>query len=164
MTRRRLIIGVTVALILIGGGIAAVVMLNTSKSGKDVQNTDLRSVNKDEMQSYVDQLSAKINGLPSNLTPATVTKLENQLGYVLREKYGANTLVGDMRGDVLTDVYDVSTLYIDIKAKNETYLASFKNDGSDVSIFCAPQDMQINPQTSQCVTIPADDSYQFEKG
>jgi hypothetical protein len=160
--RQRIISGIVALAVIIGVGVYTI--LKPITSPENVQQTDLRAIKKDEVQHYVDQLSTTISNLPETLTTATTAKLQNQLGYILREKYGSNTLTGEARGDMLTDVHDISTLYIDIRDKNETYQASFKNDGSDVSIFCAPQEVQLDPQASQCITAPADDSYQFRNG
>lgn len=163
INRRTLVISGAFVLLVVAAVVVALVR-NPSSPPIDVQRTDLRKVDKSKTQIYVDQLSTTIEDLPGEIVPATKDKLQKQLGYILREKYGSNSLIGKVRGDMVIDVYDVAKLYIDIAAKNETYLASFKNDGSEPSIICAPQDMQYNPETSQCVTAPADDSYQFKHG
>ena len=164
MRKKLIIVSISVLLIFVAA-VFIILMVNKKNTNEiDVQNTDLSKVDKSQIQDYVDRLTAQIDGLPSNVDSSMSQAIQKQLGYILREKYGSNSLKGVVRGDVLSDVNDVSNMLVDIKEKNETYLVVFGTTAVSVSVQCASQEQQINPASSKCITAPADDSYRFPNG
>lgn len=126
-----------------------------------VQKTDLTSVSSDKIQDYINLLNTPITDMPWYIPKDTKSALENQLGITLRAKYGANTLKATVRGDT-KNLNGVQVLLIDVAEKNESYYGQYSTDQTaNVSIGCANQPDQINPDTSKCVTLPAEDNYKY---
>lgn len=164
MSRRSIIIAVCIGSIVLGLSVAGI-MMNLSKkedvavTPELVQKTDLTTVSSNKIQQYIDLLRTPIRNVPWYVPKETKAALENQLGIALRAKYGPNTLTATVRGDT-QDRNGLRILLLDIAEKNETYYGQYSDtQAENVSISCANQPDQINPETSRCITAPAEDNY-----
>jgi hypothetical protein len=132
----------------------------------DLKSTDLRNASAEERAKAAAQMSIHIDRMPSAIDDTTAKYLENQLAFILRQKYGpeAEKLTATVRQSVGYDDAGGYSMYVDIPNKNETYLAYVNVSNHNGSFSCAPQDQQMDPDTSHCYNIPSIDDNAFPNG
>lgn len=131
-----------------------------------LKTTNLANVSDSEKNKAVEQMRTPIKNMPNAIDTTTADYLENQLAYILRQKYGteADSLSGVVRLVLGSDTAGGYSMYVDIPAKNETYLAYVNLANHIGSFACAPQSQQMNPTTSRCYNIPSVDTNNFPNG
>lgn len=133
----------------------------------DLKNTNLAEASSDVQEQAAKQMTIDIKGMPSMLDNQTIQYMDNQLAYILRQKYGpsATSLTANVRQVLgFVDGANGLQLYVDVPGENETYLAYINIQNQVGTFVCAPQDQQMNPSTSNCVTLPSTDESSFPNG
>jgi len=139
----------------------------TSTKPIDLKNTNLAEASSDVQEQAAKQMTIDIKGMPSILDSQTIQYMDNQLAYILRQKYGpsATSLTANVRQVLgFVDGANGLQLYVDVPGKNETYLAYINIQNQVGTFVCAPQDQQMNPSTSNCFTLPSTDESSFPNG
>jgi len=133
----------------------------------DLKNTNLAEASSDVQEQAAKQMTIDIKGMPSMLDSQTIQYMDNQLAYILRQKYGpsATSLTANVRQVLgFVDGANGLQLYVDVPGENETYLAYINIQNQVGTFVCAPQDQQMNPSTSNCITLPSTDESSFPNG
>ena len=128
--------------------------------------TNLSNASDATKQKAAEQMTVPISNLPAIVDATEKQYIENQLAYILRQKYGNETtsLTAVVRQAVGYDAAGNYLMYVDVPAKNESYSVLLNLQNNNASISCAPQDQQMNPSTSKCVDIAGVDNYSFPNG
>jgi len=132
----------------------------------NLKTTDLRDASSEERAKAAAQLTITIKHMPNAIDETTAKYLENQLAFILRQKYGpdAEKLTATVRQDIGYDDAGGYSMYVDVPDKNETYAAYVNISNHNGSFSCAPQDQQMDPDTSHCYNIPSVDDNAFPNG
>jgi hypothetical protein len=132
----------------------------------NLTTTDLRTASSEERAKAAAQMSIPIKHMPSAIDETTAKYLENQLAFILRQKYGpeAEKLTASVRQDLGYDDAGGYSMYVDVPGKDETYVAYVNISNQNGSFSCAPQDQQMDPDNSHCYNIPSVDDNAFPNG
>ena len=132
----------------------------------DLKNADLRNASAEERAKAAAQLSIHIDRMPTAIDETTAKYLENQLAFILRQKYGpeAEKLTATVRQSLGYDDAGGYSMYVDVPDKNETYIAYVNVSNHNGSFSCAPQNQQMDPDTSNCYNLPSVDDNAFPNG
>ena len=132
----------------------------------DLAHTDLHNANTDTKERAANQMSTPISNLPSYVDNQTKKFLENQLAYILRQKYGSKstTYTASVRTSNAWLEDKDTPIYVDVPAANETYILLISLENHSGSFSCAPQDNQLNPETSNCEAAVGIDDVNFPNG
>jgi len=132
----------------------------------NLKTTNLRDASSEDRAKAAAQLTITINRMPSAIDETTAKYLENQLAFILRQKYGpdAEKLTATVRQDLGYDDAGGYSMYVDVPEKDETYAAYVNISNHNGSFSCAPQDQQMDPDNSHCYNIPSVDDNAFPNG
>ena len=164
LKNKKLLIAMGVLIVIVIGVFGAVQYLKNQPV--DLKTTDLRDASSEERAKAAAQLTITIKHMPSAIDETTAKYLENQLAFILRQKYGpdAEKLTASVRQDLGYDDAGGYSMYVDVPDKNETYAAYVNISNHNGSFSCAPQDQQMDPDTSHCYNIPSVDDNAFPNG
>lgn len=164
LKNKKLLIAIGVLIVIVIGVFGAVQYLKNQPV--DLKTTDLRDASSEERAKAAAQLTITIKHMPSAIDETTAKYLENQLAFILRQKYGpdAEKLTASVRQDLGYDDAGGYSMYVDVPDKNETYAAYVNISNHNGSFSCAPQDQQMDPDTSHCYNIPSVDDNAFPNG
>ena len=163
VTHKKMLTAIVVVLVA-AIGVLGIVKLNNNIP-VNLKKTDLSKASQSTINKAADQLSIDITGLPDDVDEQTKDYLDNQLAYLLRQKYGAKST--DYTATVRTvagyDGYGGVSVYVDVPEANETYLGSINIKNHLGSFSCAPQDQQMSPD-SRCEELVVPDTNNFPNG
>ena len=164
LKNKKLLIAIGVLIVIVIGVFGVVQYLKNQPV--DLKTTDLRDASSEERAKAAAQLTITIKHMPSAIDETTAKYLENQLAFILRQKYGpdAEKLTASVRQDLGYDDAGGYSMYVDVPDKNETYAAYVNISNHNGSFSCAPQDQQMDPDTSHCYNIPSVDDNAFPNG
>lgn len=164
LKNKKLLIAIGVLIVIVIGVFGAVQYLKNQPV--DLKTADLRDASSEERAKAAAQLTITIKHMPSAIDETTAKYLENQLAFILRQKYGpdAEKLTASVRQDLGYDDAGGYSMYVDVPDKNETYAAYVNISNHNGSFSCAPQDQQMDPDTSHCYNIPSVDDNAFPNG
>lgn len=157
---------IVVGVVLLAGCIAAGVVSYRSSQPLKLKDTNLKTASSDVRQKAADQMSIPIKNMPAVIDQPTTKYMENQLAFILRQKYGpaATSLTAVVRQAIGYDAAGGYSMYVDIPGENETYIGYVNLQNSIGTFVCAPQDQQMDPSKSHCFSIPAVDDNNFPNG
>lgn len=132
----------------------------------NLEKTNLIDASSSVRQKAADQLSVPIKQMPEIIDEEATKSLENQLAYVLRQKYGpaADSMSATVRQAIGYDDAGGFNMLVDVPDKNETYLAHVNLRNGLGSFVCADQAQQMDPDTSNCFTLTTIDDNSFPNG
>lgn len=132
----------------------------------NLKTTNLRTASSDVRAKAAAQMMTPIKNMPSAVDGATKKFLENQLAFILRQKYGpdATSLTATVRQTLGYDAAGGYSMYVDVPGENETYVAYLNMTNHNGTVVCAPQAQQMDPTNSHCFDIPAIDDNVFPNG
>ena len=164
LKNKKLLIAIGVLIVIVIGVFGVVQYLKNQPV--DLKTTDLRDASSEERAKAAAQLTITIKHMPSAIDETTAKYRENQLAFILRQKYGpdAEKLTASVRQDLGYDDAGGYSMYVDVPDKNETYAAYVNISNHNGSFSCAPQDQQMDPDTSHCYNIPSVDDNAFPNG
>lgn len=131
-----------------------------------LKKTNLSDASSDVRQKAAEQMMTPISNMPAAVDEPTAKYLENQLAFILRQKYGstAASLTATVRQAVGFDDAGGYSMYVDVPGENETYLAYVNIQNQIGTLVCAEQAQQMDPATSHCFTLPSIDDNSFPNG
>ena len=164
LKNKKLLIAIGVLIVIVIGVFGVVQYLKNQPV--DLKTTDLRGASSEERAKAAAQLTITIKHMPSAIDETTAKYLENQLAFILRQKYGpdAEKLTASVRQDLGYDDAGGYSMYVDVPDKNETYAAYVNISNHNGSFSCAPQDQQMDPDTSHCYNITSVDDNALPNG
>jgi len=164
LRNKKLLIAIGVLVIITLGALGVVQYLKNQPI--NLKTTNLRDASSEERAKAAAQLSITIKYMPSAIDETTAKYLENQLAFILRQKYGpdAQKLTAAVRQDLGYDDAGGYSMYVDIPEKDETYAAYVNISNHNGSFSCAPQDQQMDPDNSHCYNPPSVDDNAFPNG
>lgn len=152
--------------IVVAGLIALGVMKYIQSLPVNLDDTDLSDTSQNTKDKAAAQMSIEIKKLPASVDDETKTYLENQLAFILRQKYGAesNSYTATVRQVIGYNEANALRLYVDVPEANETYLGYINVNNHNGTFICASQDQQMDPSSSKCVDMSAGDENNFPNG
>lgn len=164
LSHKKLLIAIGVLLIMAIGALGFMQYRNNQPI--DLKKTDLRDASSEERAKAATQMTVTINHMPSAIDETTAKYLENQLAFILRQKYGpdAEKLTATVRQDLGYDDAGGYSMYVDVPDENETYVAYINISNHNGSFSCAPQAQQMDPDNSHCYNLPSVDDNAFPNG
>ena len=161
---KKLLIGVAIVLLI--SCVAIGVILYRNSQPVKLKEINLRTASSDVRQKAADQMMTPIKNMPGAINQPTTKYLENQLAFILRQKYGsaATSLTATVSQTIGYDDAGGYSMYVDIPGENETYVGYVNIQNQIGTFVCAPQDQQMDPATSHCFNIPAVDDNNFPNG
>lgn len=156
------IVGIIIALAIV---VAAIVKIIDSRP-VNLDKADLSKTSQRVKDKAAAQMTIEITKLPASVDGETKAYLENQLAFILRQKYGqeSNSYTATVRQVIGYNEAKALRLYVDVPEANETYLGYINVKNQNGTFICATQDQQINPETSKCVDMSAGDENNFPNG
>jgi len=132
----------------------------------NTNTTDLSKASQHTIDKAASELTIDIKKMPASVDDQTKAYLDNQLAFILRQKYGAKAsdYTATVRQVVGYNEVDALSLYVDVPQANETYSAYINLDNHNGTFVCAPQEQQMDPDTSVCVDSSAGDENAFPNG
>lgn len=157
---------IVIAVLLVAVCVALGVMWYRNSQPIQLKSTNLSHASNAVRQKAAEQMMTPIKNMPSAIDQSTTKSLENQLAFILRQKYGssATSLTATVRQVIGYDDAGGYSMYVDVPGENETYLAYINMQNQLGTFVCAPQAQQMDPTTSHCFSIPAVDDNNFPNG
>jgi len=164
LRHKKLLIGVGVLLVIAIGALGFVQYRNSQPI--DLKTTNLRDASSEDRAKAAAQMSITIKHMPSAIDETTAKYLENQLAFILRQKYGPNAdkFTATVRQDLGYDDTGGYSMYVDVPDIDQTYTAYVNIANQSGSFICAPQAQQMDPDNSHCYNLPSVDDNAFPNG